>query len=65
MDNKFYKSILVFLIVLFVIFSAKPSLFYKDNKSLKEFGIGKNKSLFTPLHVALSVSVVFYALTCV
>lgn len=63
MDSKFYKAILVFLIVLFVIFSTKPKFFYNDDK-LKDFGVGKNKTLITPLHISLFISIIFYMLTC-
>lgn len=59
-EKRLRITVLIFLTIIMVMFTLKPPVFWKKDGSLKSFGIGKNKTLFTLTHFALLISIVVY-----
>ena len=51
-------SVLLYLVLIFSYVAVRPSLSYKDDGSLKPFGVGKDHTLFPLWIVAILAAVV-------
>ena len=50
-------SLILYALVLFVLFNVKPSFSFNEDSSLKEWGIGDNKTMFPVFIVAMLICV--------
>jgi len=60
-QNKAGISIVIFLIIFFVVYRAKPAIFYESDGALRQFGIGYKHKTVVPLWLfAIVLSILVY-----
>ena len=59
-DKNLQKTILIYLIFSFFIYKSKSSLFFTNNKELKHFGLGTNKTIHPYWMVTLLFGLFIY-----
>ena len=52
------NSLMVYIFSLFVLFIVKPDCCFDEEQKLKEWGIGKNKTMFPVFVIAMIVSII-------
>ena len=53
-------SILIYLVIIFMAYTDRPNRVFKENGDLQKFGIGKNKTLFSPAVIGILVAFIVY-----
>ena len=51
-------SLILYALTLFVLFNVKPSFSFNEDGSMKEWGIGEEKTMFPVYVVAMLISIV-------
>ncbi len=54
----FTVTVVFYFIVLFMCYQDRPNKVFARDGSLQPFGIGKNKTIFTPATIAIIVSLI-------
>ncbi len=60
-NNKASVSIILFLMCFYVIYIQKPSIFFNNDGSIKQFGLGyKHKTVFPIWLLSIILSIIIY-----
>jgi hypothetical protein len=60
-NNKASVSIIFFLMIFYIIYTQKPAIFFNDDGSIKQFGIGyKHKTVFPIWLLSIVLSIIVY-----
>ena len=62
LDNYIKYSIVLYLIIAIFIWIKKPNLVFNDNGTVKEFGVGKNKTIFYYPIILVFLAIIIYIL---
>lgn len=61
--NKASVSIIIFLICFYIVFNIKPPVFFNEDGSIKQFGLGyKHKTIFPIWLFSIVLSIIIYIL---
>ena len=62
-NNKASVSIILFLLCFYIIYTQKPSIFFNNDESIKQFGLGyKHKTVFPLWLLSIVLSVIIYVI---
>ena len=63
-NNRVKISILIYLFLVCVIYTIKPSIMFTSDNKLKEFGVGENQTLYSfPVFILSSSVFIYYFFT--
>ena len=59
-DNYLKYTVFVFLVIAIIIWIKKPAIIFNEDKNIKPFGIGPNKTIFYYPLILIILSIIIY-----